>query len=101
MCRKRAAIAAMALALAAAVAFQLIRSDLGPSYANLPLSVWVEILGTPEHGRRHSGAEQAIVNLGTNSIPLLCSWIAYEPQPDKCKQFAVYLIESAGLRRIG
>jgi hypothetical protein len=83
--RKRKKLIALALGLAvisAFIAFEL--HDREPTYEGHPLSYWVERYSverfTPRTDiTRDEEVAEAIKNIGTNAIPFLLKWIAYQP----------------------
>jgi hypothetical protein len=90
--RTRKKLVALALGLAAVaalLAFEL--RDREPTYKGHPLSYWVQkdpaatTLAFADH------YTEAITNIGTNALPLLLKWIAYEPSPFHAK--AAHLVK--------
>ncbi len=72
-------IATVALLLLAMglIGFSLVRPR-EPAYQGRPLSVWLDDLMKGHYGVEHDQAEEAIRQIGTNSIPALLNLIASE-----------------------
>lgn len=74
---------ALAAVPTVAVAISLLSRDSEPQYQGCKLSEWLpQTAGVP------SEADEAIRQIGTNALPCLLKWIAYEPSP--IRNFAFY-----------
>lgn len=72
-----------------------------PSYKGRKLHEWAEIYGSPEtYGAgAEDEARQALQHIGTNSVPFLLQWIAYDARPSRARRMAVKIVSRVPLIR--
>jgi hypothetical protein len=65
-----------------------------PTYKGRSLEHWLKVYGSPESYGKGAGAEaeEALRSIGTNAVPFLLKWVAYETHPSRSKQFAITAI---------
>ena len=77
------------------------RAPIEPEYQGCPLHHWVQTLNTTNSGPE-SDAQKAIDHIGTNALPFLVNWIAYDPHPTKVGRFtANLLVAIPAARKLG
>jgi hypothetical protein len=92
MSKRRGLLITAACALAVSVIVAWLLRDNEPQYRGRSLHHWVEILGDPELVYDRSPyATQALRHAGTNALPLLLKWAAYEVKPSPVKELADHL----------
>jgi hypothetical protein len=97
---KTTAIAIAAL-LVTLVVLTRSRAKTEPQFQGRPLHHWVQALNTT-NSQSESDAEKAIDHIGTNALPFLLKWIAYDPHPSKLGRFtANFLAGIPATRKLG
>ena len=89
---KRRFLLALAVVLVVAVlvvVFNWERESSEPVYQGRRLSHWVLELPWNVSAKGRSPAEVAVREIGTNALPYLFKWIAYEPAPWRLKAYEV------------
>lgn len=100
--RKRRKFVVAALFLGLAVALVTIATrEREPCYKTRKLREWAEIYGSPEvYGAgAEDAARNALQHIGTNAIPFLLRWIAYDARPSRTRRAAVKTVLSIPLLR--
>ena len=84
----------------------IVNRDREPRYQGRPASEWLEALALsgsqPSRVRdeiAYADAQTALEHLGTNAIPLLLKWIAYEPKLSNSKQSIASFINKSSFAR--
>jgi HEAT repeat protein len=81
--RRKVLIGVICLVMAAAAALLCLSSrDRQPYYGGRSLEEWIETFGRQEAaGEQSEEARRAVLQIGTNALPSLLDWIAYQPAP--------------------
>src|SRR5205814_522274 len=83
--KRRMVFILLACLMAVGVCAVILTRDWEPLYQGRPTREWIEALsgsqrpGTPGE-IEYADAKSALEHLGTNAIPLLLEWIAYDPK---------------------
>jgi HEAT repeat protein len=85
MPRPRAILLLVACGLLAVTGAVMLGHDSEPSYQGRCLSEWVERCYELQTTEEQQAAAQAIRKIGTNALPYLLRWMAYEPPPWRVK----------------
>ena len=95
---RRRVLVALTLAAASATLAAVLARAREPSYRGHPLSAWIKAISprnqqSLEPGCTYDDAPEAIIHMGTNSLPFLVKWLSYQCGATPVRDFVNWAIE--------